>query len=250
MTEGSAVDRAEHEAAIEAARERQSHVRHELRAPLAVIYPLLSMLLDGGAGELTAEQRGFLEVLDRNVVRLDGLIAGVIASGWADCSAAPAMPSDLPLGDVVEEVLIMRGVDDAGGPPIIVNPGPPSTPHAWADRDDVRHIIADLIHNAATYAPGAGRIAVRIAVGDAPGTVVIRVADSGSGIPAEELPLVFEFGYRGELARSLQAPGLGAGLWVCRQLAGRNGGTLSIASTAGRGVTASLTLPAVKAGQG
>ena len=73
-------------AARSAARERQSHVRHDLRSPLAVMYPLLSLLLDDSA--LTPEQRGHLEVLDRNVTRLEALITSAAESGWADCSAA------------------------------------------------------------------------------------------------------------------------------------------------------------------
>ena len=232
------------EAAVETARERQSHVRHELRAPLAVIYPLLSMLLDGGAGALSTDQRGFLEVLDRNVERLARLIAGVTESGWADCSAAPAMPSKVALGDVLEEVVAMRGVDDENGPPISVDAGSPPSLRAWADRDDVRQIVADLVRNAATYTPSTGNITVRVAPGEAPGTVVIEVADTGPGIPPEELPRAFDFGFRGEFARTLGAPGLGIGLWVCRELAARNGGSVSLVSEAGMGAIASLTLPA------
>ena len=183
------------------------------------MYPLLSMLLDGGAGELTADQRGFLEVLDRNVGRLAGLITGVTESGWADCSAAPAMPSEVALGDVAEEVVAMRGLDDESGPPISVAAGSPPSLRAWADRDDVRQVVADLIRNAATYTPSTGNIAVRVAPGEAPGTVAIEVADTGPGIPPEELPRVFDFGFRGELApysgrawawnRTLGLPGVG-----------------------------------------
>jgi signal transduction histidine kinase len=243
-----AADQAALKAAIEAARERQSYVRHELRAPLAVIYPLLSLLREGGVGELTAEQRDFLEVLDRNVVRLESLISAVADSGWADCSASPAMPVEVALGDVVEEVITMRRIGDEGGPSIVVDAGPPPAPRAWADRDDVRQIVADLIANAAAYTPPAGRVTVRITAGDtaAAAAATIVVADTGPGIPAEELPHVFDFGYRGELARRLRVPGLGAGLWVCRELAGRNGGSLSIAGEPGAGVTASLTLPATE----
>ena len=54
----------------EAARERQSYVRHELRAPLAVMYPALSMLVNGGAGELTPRQREYLGILERSTERL------------------------------------------------------------------------------------------------------------------------------------------------------------------------------------
>jgi signal transduction histidine kinase len=54
-----------------------------------------------------------------------------------------------------------------------------------------------------------------------------------------------EFGFRGELARQLKIPGLGAGLWVCRELAGRNGGDVRLAGDPAGGLIATLTLPAV-----
>ena len=238
------------EAAIEAARERQSHVRHEVRGPLAVMYPLLSLLLDGGAGELTAEQRGYLEVLDRNVTRLEGLIAGVADSGWADCSAAPALPAEVVLGDVVEEVLSLRRADGQSAAVIDVGAGSQPTLRVWADRNDVRQILTDLVRNATTYTPAAGSVAVRIAAGEKPGTVKVEVADTGPGMPPEELPRAFDFGFRGELARQLRAPGLGAGLWICRELAGRNGGRVELASEPGAGATATLTLPSAGEVQG
>lgn len=227
----------------EAARERQSHVRHELRAPLAVLYPLLSLLLDGGAGELTAQQREYLEVLDRNVGRLEALITGVAASGWADCSAAPRVPATLVLGDVAEELVALRDMEGAQGPPIQVEAGAPPGPRALADREDVRQILAGLVRNAVAYAPAGGAVVIRARAGDDAGTVALEVEDAGPGIPREELGRVFEFGFRGELARDLKAPGLGAGLWVGRELARRNGGGLRLASESGAGVTATLTLP-------
>jgi signal transduction histidine kinase len=230
-------------AEVAAARERQSHVRHELRAPLAVIYPLLSMLLDEGAGELDSQQREFLQVLERNVVRLEALITGVADSGWADCSRAPVAPGEICLGDVAEEIVSLRRLDDRGGPPVVVDAGRPPGPRALADCDDVRQIVADLIRNAVTYTPDDGSVTVLVA-GDEPGTVTLEVADTGPGIPPKELDRVFDFGFRGELSRTLRAPGLGAGLWVCRQLAARNGGSVSLISDPGAGVRATLTLPA------
>jgi signal transduction histidine kinase len=237
--EGAALEAA----AAAAARERQSHVRHELRAPFAVIYPLLTLLGDEGAGELSPQQCELLEVLERTVVRLEALITGVADSGWADCSPAPAVPGGVALGDVAEEVVALRVLDDQGGPRVVVESGPPPTPRAWADRDDVRQIVADLVRNAVAYTSGDGVVAVRIAAGADPGTVALEVADTGPGMPPEELARAFDFGFRGELPRSLKAPGLGAGLWVCRELAARNGGSLSLESEPGAGTRATLTLP-------
>jgi two-component system sensor histidine kinase BaeS len=228
----------------EAARERQSHMRHDLRAPLAVIYPLLSMLLDGSAGELASQQRDYLQVLERNVVRLEALVTGVADSGWADCSAAPALPAEIVLTDVVEEVITLRRLDAHVGPPIVVAAGLPPTPRARADRDDVRQIITGLVRNAVAYTPQDGDITIRVRPGDRPGDVAVEVADTGPGMPPEELAQACDFGFRGELATQLRVPGLGAGLWICRQLATRNGGDLTLATEPGAGVCATLALPA------
>jgi signal transduction histidine kinase len=237
-------DDAKVETAAVAARERQAHVRHELRAPLAVIYPLLSLLLEGGAGELSLQQREFLEVLERNVVRLETLVTGVADSGWADCSPAPAQSEEVALCDIAEQIVAVRRRDDQGGPPVVVDSGPQPSPHAWADREDVRQIVADLLRNAVTYTPDDGSVTVRIAAGADPGTVAFEVADTGPGMPPEELSRAFDFGFRGELPRRLRAPGLGAGLWICRELAARNGGNLALISELGAGTRATLTLPA------
>jgi signal transduction histidine kinase len=226
----------------EEARERQSHVRHELRAPLAVIYPLLSLILDGGAGDLTEQQREYLVVLDRNVTRLEALITGVTASGWADCSAAPRAPAEVVLADIAEELVALRCAEGATGAAVEVDAGAPPGPRAWADREDVRQILGGLVRNAVAYTPESGTVTIRMWAGEG-GTVELQVADTGAGMPPEELARAFEFGFRGELARALKVPGLGAGLWVCRELARRNGGHVRLESDPGSGLTATVTLP-------
>jgi two-component system sensor histidine kinase GlrK len=225
------------------ARERQSHVRHELRAPIAVMYPLLSLLLDEGAGELSAQQREYLEVLERSVLRIEALVTGAEESGWADCSAAPAEPSAIALGDVLREIVSLRRTAGQDGPPVAVE-AVAGAPCAWADRDDVRQIVTNLVRNAVTYTPAEGRVVIRAAAGEGPRTAVVEVEDTGPGMPAEELARAFEFGFRGELAMQVRAPGLGAGLWICRELAARNGGRVRLASEPGAGLRATLSLPA------
>jgi signal transduction histidine kinase len=239
-------DRSERAAADEAqraaARERQSHVRHELRAPLAVIYPLLSLLLDEGE-TLTQEQRGYLEVLERNVIRLDALITGVADSGWSDCSQAPPAAGVVVLGDLLEEIAAMRPRGLEEGREVVIDAGDPPTPRAWADKDDVRQILTGLLRNATTYAPLGGRVTVRVRrAGSA--AVTVEVEDTGPGLTSEELDQAFDFGFRGELARNTRIPGLGAGLWVCRELAARNAGDLSLSRRTDGGLRATLTLPA------
>jgi signal transduction histidine kinase len=241
-----------------AAHTRQSFVRHELRAPLAVLYPLLSLLVDGGAGELTAHQRELLTVLERNVTRLEALVTGLTESGWAECSPAGRVAEAVPLDEVAREVLSLRQAVDHDLPLITIEvdsrltaaqeSGVPSATSAMVDRDDVRLIIGALLRNAAAFSPDNGAITVQIVPGRDPDTIAVEVIDNGPGMPAEELARAGEFGFRGKLARERQVPGLGIGLWVCRELAARNGGSLELTAADGGGVHARVTLPRPPAG--
>jgi len=232
----------------EAARERQSHVRHELRAPLAVMYPALSMLLDGSAGELTPKQREYLQILERNAERLERRIAGATESGWLDCAGADAEPAAVPLGEVLDEILAVRRLGGQQGPLIRVERAPGPRAVAWADRAQVRQIVANLLGNAAQYAADGRPLRVTLGASTDQPTVSLAVEDEGRGIPAEELPHVFDFGFRGVAAREAALPGLGIGLWVCRELVGRSGGSIAIRSEVGAGATVTVTLPAAGAG--
>lgn len=227
------------------ARERQSHVRHELRAPLAVMYPALSVLLDESSGPLTARQREYLETLQRSVERLEALIAATADSGWFEACEAPCAPEAVALGEVVREIVALREASGAPGPRIDVRSGPGVRP-AHADCEDVRQVLGDLIDNACRYTPAEGAVTVRPAAGDVTGTVAVTVADTGCGVPAEELPHLLEFGFRGAAAVEARQPGLGVGLWVAERLVERNGGRLTLSSEPGAGTTVTVVLPAAE----
>jgi signal transduction histidine kinase len=231
-----------------AARERQSYVRHELRAPLAVMYPALSMLLDGSAGELTPKQREYLELLERNAERLERRLAGATESGWLDCSGAAVERAAVPLGEVLDEVLAVRRLGGQQEPLIQVERASGPRAVAWADREQVRQIVANLLGNAVQYSGSGGAIRVRVGASTDQHTVSLAVEDENRGIPADELAHVFDFGFRGAAAREAALPGLGIGLWVCRELAGRSGGSIVIRSEVGAGATVTVTLPAAGAG--
>lgn len=231
----------------EAARERQSYVRHELRAPLAVMYPALSMLLDGSAGELTSKQREYLQLVERNAERLERFIAGATESGWLDCAGAATEPAAVPLGEVLDEIIAARRLVGQEGPRTEVERDPGPRAVAWADREQVRQIVANLLDNAAQYSGAGGAIRIDVSASEEAPTVSFAVRDEGRGIPTAELPHVFDFGFRGAAAQEAAPPGLGVGLWVCRELVGRSGGSIAIRSEVGTGTTVTVTLPAAGA---
>jgi signal transduction histidine kinase len=229
-----------------AARERQSNVRHDLRAPLAVMYPVLSLLLGESAGELTPKQREYLETMERNVERLERLLVSATESGWMDCSAAPAEPSAVSLHEVAEEAITLALRGDPDDRQISVSG---DSPPALADREDLRMILGALLRNAAAHGRDGG--SVEIALGRGPtgsaaaGTVALTVSDDGPGMADDELGRAGEFGFRGAAPLEARTPGLGIGLWVCNRLAERNGGGLHIAPSASGGLA--VTLPAAAA---
>ncbi len=234
----SVASSAANDAARSAARERQSHVRHDLRSPLAVMYPLLSLLLGETAGELTPKQREYLETMERNVERLEHLLVSAMESGWMDCSVAPAEPSAVSLHQAAEEAIALALRDGSGDQEIRVHG---DAPPALADREDVRLIVGALLRNAAVHGRAGGSVEIMLGTGPG-GTVTLTVSDDGPGMPADELGRAGEFGFRGASPLEARTPGLGIGLWTCRRLAERNGGRFDIGPAAG-GLAATVTLP-------
>ena len=232
----------------EAARERQSYVRHELRAPLAVMYPLISLLLEGLAGPLTDQQREYLETLQRSAERLEARIASATESGWLESAATPTAMESVPLGGLIEELLALRRFSGRVGPRIEVAPSPSPPPVAAADRGHMRLILAGLIANADRYATPDGSIRVSTGSAGGPSTVTLTVQDDGCGMTADQLSEAFEFGYCGGAGDGSQL-GLGIGLWVCRELVERNAGSIAIDSAEGVGTTVTVSLPAASWGE-
>jgi len=134
------------------------------------------------------------------------------------------------------------------GPRIQVERAPGSRAVAWADREQVRQIVVNLLGNAAQHAGGGGVIRVGVSASEDVPTVSFAVMDEGRGIPADERARIFDFGFRGVAARQAGLPGLGIGLWVCRELVGRSAGSIAVRSEVGAGTTVTVTLPASRTG--
>ena len=117
----------------------------------------------------------------------------------------------------------------------------PANVTAWADPDALRQVMDNLVDNAIKYTPNGGRITVRwSATAD---TVSFEVEDTGVGIPAADLPRVFERFYRVDKARSRAVGGTGLGLAIVKHLVQAMKGHVRVASTAGKGTTFRVTLP-------
>ena len=215
-------------------RDMVADVAHELRTPIAVLQAGHEALLDGVA-EPTPEE---LSSLRDEVLRLARMVGDLQTLAAADAAALHLSRSQRDLADIAAAAaasLARRfeaaAVDlDRQLSPVLV----------LADPHWLHQVVTNLLTNAVKFTPAGGRVTVstRQAGADA----VLEVADTGIGIPAEELPRVFDRFWRGQ--RSGQTSGSGIGLTIAAELARAHGGELTAASAEGAGTTMTLTLPA------
>ncbi len=208
-------------------------VAHELRTPIAVLQAGHEALLDGVA-EPTPEQFGSLR---DEVLRLARMVGDLQTLAEAD---AAALRLDLGPADLAEiarpAAASLAGQFEAAG--ITVDAQLTPVP-VLADAGRLHQVITNLLTNALKFTPAGGRVTIQ--AGPASGQAVLRVTDTGPGIPADELPRVFDRFWRGRGAARVS--GSGIGLAIAAELARAHGGKLTAASTEGQGTELTLTLP-------
>jgi signal transduction histidine kinase len=118
----------------------------------------------------------------------------------------------------------------------------PDLPQASLDAQRMFQVLSNLIENAVRHTPGGGHIVVG-ARRDGDRRVVLSVRDSGSGIPADDLPFVFERFYRADKSRARAEGGSGLGLAIARSIVEAHGGAIRAISRAGSGTTIEVSLP-------
>jgi signal transduction histidine kinase len=222
-----------------------SHVSHELRSPLSVVYQFGSLLQDGVGGSLSTEQQDFLEVLMRNVGQLELMIDDLltvsrIQRGWLSVESEPVAIRAL-LG---ETVAAHRPAADQRGVQIAADAG--DLPTVVGDAGRLREVLSNLVDNALKFTPEGGRVTLEgVSAGDC---VRVTVRDTGRGIPTDDLDRVFEQFFQVEQGDDVSRNGLGLGLFVCRDLIQRQGGVMWAESVPGHGTAICFTVPIMATG--
>lgn len=221
-----------------------SNVSHELRTPLTAIKSYTESLLDGGLDE-PATGRRFLGVILAETDRMVQLIRDLLQLTELEPQRRPWQPRPFRLEDAAGEAVhrVEARVRSKGLALDLQREG--ATPPAMGDPDRILQVLSNLLENAIDFTPTGGHI--RIHVGPAPEGVLCRVADTGVGIPARDLPHVFERLYRVEASRARELGGTGLGLSIAKEIVEAHGGEIWIHSTVGEGTEVGFTLPAAPA---
>ena len=212
-------------------------IAHELRTPLAVQRANLEAMQDG-VYELNPENLS--KILDQNRL-LTRLVADLRTLSLADAGELKLEKSKTDLSSLVKRVA-ERFEMQAGQKGIGIEISVPPTGKIFnLDAQRVEQIIHNLLQNALRYTPAGSKVSVSL---EYQGTAaLIRVHDSGSGVPQESLPYIFERFYRADRSRSREEGGTGLGLPIARRLAEAHGGTLQAENDPQGGAVFTLTLP-------
>jgi PAS domain S-box-containing protein len=222
-----------------------ARVSHELRTPMTSIKGYADLLLLGAAGEVTSEQRRFLETVKSNADRLSLLVNDLldisrIEQGQIDLDIE-AVELEAIVGDVLAA---FRGRMQQEGRDLLIQAVlPDHVPLIEADYDRVVQILTNLISNAYQYTPDEGRVTLRVMPGE--DGVQIDVIDTGVGIAQDSQDRIFERFYRDESNPVVfEAAGTGLGLSIVKQLVELHNGRVWFDSAEGVGSTFSVWLPA------
>ncbi len=211
-----------------------SSVAHELRTPLSILRSQVEAIQDG----VTEADAPAMASLHEETLRVTRLVEDLETLASADAAGFTLDPRRSELGALARGVAVeLAGPFEAVGVELRIDTPAP----VEADVDVVRfeQVLRNLLSNALKFTPQGG--VVRLGVATEGSEAVVRVEDTGSGIPADEIPRVFDRFFRGRGAR---ASGSGIGLTVAKDLVAAHGGRIEVRSRVGRGSEFAVRLPA------
>jgi len=218
-----------------------ANVSHELRTPLSVIKGFVETLVDGHREIPEADRERFLRTIQRHTDRLHLILEDLLTLSRLE-SGKPCLklePADLTrfVRELAEDY---RHRAANTGHRIELQLGE-SLPPIPIDAVRLHQVFDNLLDNALKYTPPQSTIAIRTGVH--PSEIEIRVVDNGPGIPAKDLPHLFERFYRVDKGRSREKGGTGLGLSIVKHIVHLHGGRVWAESTPGQGTTFVVTLP-------
>jgi two-component system sensor histidine kinase BaeS len=214
-------------------------VAHELRTPLHILQGNLEAALDG---VYEASPDYFKSMLEETRL-LQRLVEDLQTLSRAESGTLDYHFQTLDMGELLKDVQTsFSGQAEKVGVNLDVQlPDPPFGLDVQGDWHRLDQVLGNLVSNALRHTLKGGNI--QLSAGKTDSGVQIRVQDSGEGIPAEDLPYVFDRFWKGDKSRSRASGGSGLGLAIARQLVTAHGGTIRAESQPGEGTTFIITLP-------
>jgi two-component system phosphate regulon sensor histidine kinase PhoR len=217
-----------------------SNISHELRTPLASLKALVETLQNSALDDPPASQR-FLQRADQEVDALSQMVEELLELTRIESGKMPLRLSATAAQDVIRPAVArLRSQSDRRQLELVIDV-PDDLPPVLSDAARAQQVVSNLLHNAIKFTPIGGTITIRATLDSQGSFVLFSVKDTGQGIPAGELPRIFERFYKADHARS--GGGTGLGLAISRHLVEAHGGEIWAKSKEGKGSTFYFSLP-------
>jgi signal transduction histidine kinase len=222
-------------------RELVANVSHDLRSPLASIQGYVeTVIMKNGAIE-PQQRRELLEVIYQNAMRLSRLVDELFELSKLDAQQTQPNVEPFSMAELIQDV-VLKFKPQAGQRDITLEDRLPRGLFlVEGDVGMIERVLSNLLDNAIRYTPEGGTVSVELENGN--DRVSVRVADSGPGIPAEDLPHIFDRFYRVEKSRSPEGGGSGLGLAIARRIIELHGSLIEAESEEGVGTAFTFQLP-------
>ncbi|NOZ07232.1 MAG: cell wall metabolism sensor histidine kinase WalK [Chloroflexi bacterium] len=217
-----------------------SNISHELRTPLSSLKALVDTLRDGALDDPPAAQR-FLDRVETEVDALTQMVQELVELTRIESGQVPLQSRPTPVTELLRIPLARLQAQAERAHvqlELILDPAE-NLPAVLADAERVHQVVTNLVHNAIKFTPPGG--GVTVSAEQAGDEVIIAVRDTGAGIPADDLPRIFERFYRADRSRS--GGGTGLGLSIAKHIVQAHGGRIWAESIEGRGSTFYFSLP-------
>ena len=212
---------------------------HELRTPLTTIKGYTQLLSQTIADLGNEERTTYLGAVLGEIDRMMGLISELLDVSRIETNRLQIHPQPIRWTEFIERRATAFRVQNQGR--VILFNAPAEDTIVHADPDRMRQVIDNLLSNAIKYSPDGTDVTVTVDVHD--GAVLTAVTDRGIGIPADEIPQLFERFHRARNVSSRYYGGLGLGLYIARAIVEAHGGSISVESEENHGSSFTLRLP-------
>lgn len=216
---------------------------HELKTPINVMIGYLQLIEEGVYGPVDARQADVHRTLVAQANTLARLVRQLLDISRFEAGGGRLEPRVVELDDMLSELersfhvlAVQREIEFR----VVRDEGLPD--EVYWDVDRINEVVGNLLSNAFKFTPHGGTVSLVLEPDE--GAVIMRVTDTGAGIPPAQLPRIFEKFYQADNQRAARAGGTGLGLAIAKQIVEAHGGVISCESTVGVGTTFMIRLPA------
>jgi PAS domain S-box-containing protein len=214
---------------------------HQLRTPLTAIKWFLEMMLDGDVGEVSGEQRNFLEKVYESNEKMIELVNSLLNITRIESGRLTVEPIPTKISDLINQVLLKIKALSTQKQMTIKVSEEGSIPLVNLDPKLISNLYENLLENSIKYSPAGSNINISVSVKDK--FLISSIQDEGLGIPEAEQKKIFEKFFRASNIVKQNPDGTGLGLYICKAIVESSGGKIWLRSTEGKGTTFFFSLP-------